>query len=417
MQKKQLGFWTIMRIVMGAQIGTGIMMLPRQLAPFGVWGILGGVITGLGAIVLALIFGVLSSKVTQTGGPHIFILEAFGKRSSFYAAWSHWVMAWVSSIPVIAFGVATLSEAFGPWGPGICLSLELLILAFFMFTNLNGMETASIVEVTMCFLKVAPLLLIPILGFFQWHSDYITVPPNPISSLNSASLILLWGFIGIETGTVPSGDVKNAAKTVPLAIFWGTFLVMIIYTLNTAAVIGILPKSILSESLNPYSDVLEKMFGIGKIAAALIAVVCFGAVNSWLFAASQIALGAANDGVFPAVFARKNKSHSPSFSIVSTSVLLMLGVILTQSKSFKEQIDLLVEFCTVAFLILYFFCVLALAKLMKMGKIKPTSYLWALVILGFVFCTWTLITANPLYLLGALLIPASGFALSKIFKW
>ena len=214
MSRREFGFWSVLGLVIGAQLGSGMMMLPSQLAPFGIWGIVSWLITGSGAITIALVFGILSSYFPQTGGPHVFIHAAFGKRASFYAAWSYWIISWVSSVPLVALAVGSLEAVFGPWSPLIRTFIEIFILLVFAGINLISMRASGISEIICSILKLIPLIAIPLLGFFYWNASYITIPQDisPFLALNKASLLTLWGFIGIEAGTTPAGNVLHAKK-------------------------------------------------------------------------------------------------------------------------------------------------------------------------------------------------------------
>ena len=52
----KIGFWSVFALVTGSQIGTGVFMLPANLAPYGVLSLGGWVIAGGGAVILALVF-------------------------------------------------------------------------------------------------------------------------------------------------------------------------------------------------------------------------------------------------------------------------------------------------------------------------------------------------------------------------
>ena len=53
MTHRKIGFWAVLSIIIGSQIGAGFFMLPVTLAPYGYFGLVGWVITGGAAICLA----------------------------------------------------------------------------------------------------------------------------------------------------------------------------------------------------------------------------------------------------------------------------------------------------------------------------------------------------------------------------
>ena len=57
---KKLGLWTATSIVIGNMVASGIFMLPATLAGFGSISLVGWLLSGIGAVALALVYGWLS---------------------------------------------------------------------------------------------------------------------------------------------------------------------------------------------------------------------------------------------------------------------------------------------------------------------------------------------------------------------
>lgn len=66
--KKQLGFWSVLSLVMGNMIGVGIFVLPSVLAPFGSLSLIAWSATLVGALFLALMFSRISTLFPSAGG-------------------------------------------------------------------------------------------------------------------------------------------------------------------------------------------------------------------------------------------------------------------------------------------------------------------------------------------------------------
>jgi len=423
-QQKLLGFWSIVALVIGTQLGSGIMAVPGKLSPYGVWGIVSWLVTGSGIIVLAMVFAVLAAHFPKTGGPHAYVYAAFGRKAAFYTAWSYWALSWISSIPLIVLATSSLEMVMGPWNHGQRLFAEFVILSSVMLINVTSMNVARICEFVLSFLRAVPLFVIPFIGFFYWDSANIIVPTDmtPLEALNSASLLTLWGFVGFEAGTTPAGEVKDARRAIPRGLFFGTLIVTIIYVLNMASMMGVLSPQELSTSASPYADFLQKMLGgyWGKITALFITFICVGALNSWAIASGQISLGAAEEKLFPRIFAKKNKYHSPTVGISVIAALLAVCLLFLQSQSLGKQLEIVIEFSCSAYVFIYLICVITAIWLTVKRKIESSIYIWVLCGIGAIFCLWstfTLIRSNIYYLLGMILVPASGFVVAKLFRW
>ena len=107
---KKLSFRSVVSLVIGSQIGSGVFLLPASLAIVGPIGLFGWLVSGTGAIFLALVFAKLSMLVSNKGGgPHVYVEKAFGKQAAFFVAWTYWLVSWLSSLAVIIAAVSYFS--------------------------------------------------------------------------------------------------------------------------------------------------------------------------------------------------------------------------------------------------------------------------------------------------------------------
>ena len=75
---RQLGIWMCLALVVGNMIGSGIFLLPANLAPLGLNAIWGWVITIGGAMCLATVFSALAKAMPEAGGPYDYVAGAMG---------------------------------------------------------------------------------------------------------------------------------------------------------------------------------------------------------------------------------------------------------------------------------------------------------------------------------------------------
>ena len=109
-QKREIGFWTAVSLVIGSMIGSGVFGLPATLAQFGGISMLAWVITAFGSVMLALVFAHLSQRNPAAGGVYAYARDAFGDFGGFIVAWGYWISMWTAN--------ATLAIAFvGYAGP------------------------------------------------------------------------------------------------------------------------------------------------------------------------------------------------------------------------------------------------------------------------------------------------------------
>ena len=392
---KKIGFWSVLAIVMGSQIGSGVFMLPASLAPYGKYRILGWRVSGLGAICLALVFAGLCQRLPRTGGPHAYVKEMFGLTPGFFTGWTYWVISWVSTTAVIIASISYLSPFLGAQPPWVYLVLEILLLLSITVLNLKGIHAAGDVEFILSVLKVIPLFLLPLVAMWYFKSDNFTLLPEiqalPLSSkLSQVVLLTLWGFIGLETATTPAGSIDNPGKTIPRAIVVGTLCTALLYLMSNIGIMGLVPGEILAHAKAPYVVATHYLFGGNwhYLIAIIASIVCVGTLNAWMLASGQIVLGLAEDQLMPASFAKKNAANAPALGLVVSSIGILPMLFLTMNVNIAQQITAIIDFSVVAFLFVYLMCVLAFIKILLSEK--SAWYHWLYSMGALLFCVWVI---------------------------
>lgn len=420
--QNKMGFWAVTSLVAGSQIGTGIFLLPASLVVFGGVGLSSWLVTASGAIFLAFVFARLSALIPKTGGPHTFIETAFGNTFGFFAAWTYWIISWLSTPMVVISVVSYLSPLLGDLSPYTNFLLELAFLSFITGLNLLGVRSAGYLEVIFTLLKLLPLLIVPVAGFFFFnHSHFIPFNPTPDSTfntLNAAALLTLWGFIGVESATTPAESVKNPNQTIPRALIVGTLIVAIVYIFSSTMIMGIVPPQILAQSKAPFADAAQIVFGgswhiLISICASLV---CLGTLNAWVLTSGQIALGAAYDGHLPKMFALKNSKGAPYFGLIVSSCGMIPVLLATLSHNLIEHVNVIIEVSVTAFLFIYLLSVLSYIKLFWKGNVaeKMSNSSKLIGIFALIFCVWALYSSGIQMIAFTSLFPLSGL---PIYLW
>lgn len=417
----KLGFWSVFALVTGSQIGSGVFILPANLAPFGLISLLGWIVSGIGAVMLALVFAKLCARFPRTGGPHAFVEELFGRDASFFTGWTYWVISWVSTTAVISASIGYLVPIIGCHSPYIHLLLELLLLFIITAVNFRGVTTAGNVEFFLTVLKVIPLVLVPVCALFFFDLNNFA-PVNISASLSTTqmvsqvALLTLWGFIGVETATTPAEAVQNPSKIIPRAVIFGTICVAALYFVNSLGILGVVPHAVLEVSKAPYSDATHLIFGGSwHLVISLIAsIVCVGTLNAWMLTSGQIALGISQDGLLPSFFGRQNRFGAPSVAILISCVGIVPILFLTLNENLAQQVNVIIDISVTAFLFVYVMCCLAYLKLLLKEPAQARKRDWLVGILALSFCGWVIAATSIKVLTIASLFVLSGLPIYLI---
>ena len=385
-----LGVWTCVALVVGNVVGSGFFLAPAALAPYGAVAIIGWLVMSVGAMSLGLVFARLGRLAPETGGPYAYTRLGFGEFAGFLVAWGYWISIW-ASLPAIAIATADYMEVFIPGLAGSQtgkLAIALSAMIGVALLNMRGVKEAGRFQLAIVAVKLIPFLAVAFIGLFwvDW-SHFTPVNPTPMPfflALAATAPFTMFAFSGVESATVPAGDIKNPRRTIAVATIVGTLTAAMIYTFGTLSVMGVMERPALAQSSAPFSDAAAIMWGswAGYLVAAAAVLSSIAALNGWTLVMSQVPLAAARHGLLPAAFADLNRKGVPAKGIM-ISLSLATAVLILQSSGSKALIEVyeyVVRLSTVTDMVAYAFCcfvegILMLALGKGMGYLNPLTYL------------------------------------------
>ncbi|WP_200943489.1 amino acid permease [Brevundimonas sp. Root1423] len=416
---------TCICLVVGNVVGAGFYLSPAALAPFGMVAVLGWFLLAIGAMCIGIVFARLSSIAPAAGGPYAFARQAFGPLSGFMVAWTYWISIW-ASLPAIALTLAGYLLAFFPGAkePWMTVAVALAAMWGICLLSFRGTATVGSLQRWAVALKILPFVAIGTIGLF-WVRPENLMPLNPsgmpiLPALSTLAPLVMFAFLGIESATVPAGDVDNPKVTIPRATLIGAGICALLYIFCTIAVMGVIPREQLAASSSPFADAARVMWGswAGSLIGVAVVLSSLAALNGWTLLLGQVPLAAAKDGAFPRVFGRVNSRGAPaaglSVSLTFSSLLLVAQG--GGGQAVAAAYEVLVQLSTTANMIPYIFCAVAEAMLVKsladrgggwrIGPFTPAALIafgfsvWVVIGSGATAAMWTLVLmvlALPIY--------------------
>jgi basic amino acid/polyamine antiporter, APA family len=412
--KKKLSLAMLTSLVAGNMIGSGIFLLPSTLAQLGSLSLVSCLFTIAGSLILALVFSRMSALIPKTGGPYAFVQYGLGNFMGFQTAFTYWIAIWAGNAAIAITGVSYLSVFFPMLSnPFIACFISIAFIWIFTFVNLRGVREAGLIQLLTTILKIIPILLIALLGWFYFKPkllmDSINVTSPHISNFNlfsHAATLTLWAFIGLESATVPADSVKNPKRNIPLATILGTLISAVIFITSSAAIMGMIPNAELQNSLSPFSDAAQIIFGPwGKWLIAGGAVfACLGCLNGWILLQGQIPMAAARGGLFPKIFKQENSQGVPALGLIVSSVLITILLFFSISANLVTQFKIIILTATLANLIHYLYTpVVEIIMMSSQKRIKTFSLITS--ILGIIYAFWAIIgSGKDILAYGAILL-------------
>ena len=360
---RAVGVWGLAAAIANVTIGGGIFRLPAAVA-----GALGAA-APLAYLVCAVAMGLIvmciaeaGSRVSLTGGPYAYVELAFGPFFGFQAGVMLWVLgtyAVAAVATVFADNVATLIPALA--GPIPRAALLIATFAIVGGVNMIGVSQGSRLNQITTVAKLAPLLLLIVVGVFSIQGENLAITTVPASGdVLRASIVLIFAFTGIETALVPSGEVQNPSRTVPRAIFVAMIGVTLLYVALQYVAQGVLGAA-LATSATPLADAAGIVLGPWGRTLLLIGVVVstFGYLSGMALAVPRALYAFARDGFLPASIA----SVHPTWKTPHIAIALQLAV--TCTLAITSGFGSLAIIANVAALLVYFFCAVAALELRR----------------------------------------------------
>jgi APA family basic amino acid/polyamine antiporter len=397
---KSLGVAACTAIVVGNMVGSGFYLSPAALAPYGNLAILAWIIMGAGAVCLGLTFAKLARLAPATGGPYAYTRMAYGDFPGFLIAWGYWISIW-TSLPVIAIAFAgAVFDLFpGLHNRAMAVALTLGAIWAVVLVNLRGVKEAGIFAEITTYSKLIPFAAMALIGlFFIDTSHFSELNPSGKSLLGASAALApltMFAFLGLESATVPAGDVIDPRHTIPRSTVLGIAIAALLYVLGTTAVFGLVPREQLIHSVAPFSDAARVLWGSWGATVISIAVIvsAIGALNGWTLLMGQVPMAAARDGLFPPVFGRLSDRGVPAIGIAISAILATLLVLsqVAGPPGFSSFYTLVVGLSTMAAVVPYAFCALAtgLVAAYAAGG-GPVPRLTLVEVIAFIFSVFTL---------------------------
>ncbi len=371
--KKEIGTFGLAAAVVNMTIGTGIFVLPALAAEqVGAAAILCYLICGLLIFLIALCFAQVGSGVSESGGTYTYIGNAFGPFAGFLANHIFWFGSCVLSDAAVANAMNDLLVHFFP-----VLNSPLFRVLFFIalfgglaWINVQGAKYGLFFIISATFIKLIPLLLIIAMGVGQISTANLHWHNNPsLADLGSASLILFYAFLGVETAVSNGGEFKNPARTVPRGILFGLLLVLIIYSLIQLVTQGLLGDQLANYKDAPLAEVSGRIFGEAGLilVSAGTAISMLGNLSGEMLAIPRTLFAGSRNGILPGFLSAVHPSFAtPYKAIIAYAVL---DLVFALSGGFRQ----LAIFASAATLLIYLGVVLAALK-QKWGKeAKPAG--------------------------------------------
>jgi putrescine:ornithine antiporter len=375
--RKKMGVKQLTILTAVNMAGSGIILLPANLAQVGTISVLSWLVTTAGATCLAYAFARAGTFSNRQGGMGAYAEYAHGKSGNFLTNYTYFISLLIANVAIavalVGYAAGFFNSSLAPW-PTAFATVGVLWLAT-VLNYFGPRRTGNITAITVWGVLI-PVAFVSIVGwlFFSGHMYGQAWNPHHYAFLHGVSssiAVTLWAFLGLESACANTNAVENPKKNVPIAVMLGTLICAVFYIVSTNVIAGIVPGSELAKSTAPFGLAFAHMFNhtIGKIVIGMMVVSCFGSLFAWQFTIAEVASSSAIVGYFPKLFNRMTKAGAPVIGLTIITVVQTALSFMTVSPSLDKQWTVLVDLAVMTNLMPYLLCMSALYVLQKIERV------------------------------------------------
>ena len=308
--RREIGLYAATAITVGNIIGSGIFRSPHSVAQeitqfqlvLLAW-VVGGILSICGSLTIAE----LAVTHPKTGGLYVFIRHSFGDAFGFVFGWAN---LWVIKPTVIA----SITSVFALY---FCQVLHLPqsaelpagVAAILLLTFINGLGVKQGAGTQSLFttLKVIGIAALCAAAFLLPQRFPASLAPEASVASTHPLLIgfaiamipILFAYDGWTDSTYVAGEIVNPKRNLPIAIVWGTWLVIGVYLLTNVAYFHVLEPEGVAAYEAVGSETVRRLLGEwgGRALAVLVAISTFGTTNGAILTGPRVTHAMAADGL------------------------------------------------------------------------------------------------------------------------
>ena len=375
-------------------VGSGVFIIPAQLAPYGWTGLAAWAVAIPGALLIAYILSELAAARPAATGAVAIVGEGLGPLPGLIIGWSYWVAVWAVNAIIALTAIRYLAQ-FLPELTATPLATALgataLIWALTAL-NLGGARGVGRFQVATTLLKLLPLIAVVLIliglgagspGQFSAHPH----TPFSASSLSTALTLTFFPLVGFECASLAAERVRDPARNILRATLYGTALTGLFYVAISNGIVFALPEAAIAKADAPVAMFVEAFWGhkAALLIAAFAAVATIGCLNGWVLMQGELPLGMARAGLLPRWFAQTNGRDVSARSVLLASGLASLLILSGATPGMEDVLNFMLRLTTASTVWLYFgACIAAL----RLGVARIAA------VIGTAFCLWVLAGAG-----------------------
>ncbi|WP_319408303.1 amino acid permease [uncultured Desulfosarcina sp.] len=357
--KRELGLFSATVLVIANMVGTGIFTTsgfimaelgdPRALLLCWLFG-------GLFALCGALCYGELGARFPRAGGEYVFLKESLGKPVGFLSGWISLIVGF--SAPIAAASVAFATYFFQtfsiPMEHDIAFSISgvrmatlspltltaIGVILLFSLLHYHSLRIGSRVQNGLTLFKVT--LVVVFIGAGFWvgngsvdHFSATASIPWSAEKFAVALIFVSFAYSGWNAAAYLGAEITAPQRNIPLSLFAGTVVVMILYLLLNLIYLYALPPEAMQGVMEIGAKSAASLFGfnMGRLFSGAVALGLLSVLSAMMMTGPRVYYAMSKDRIFFDVFGRLDTVRKTP----AASIFLQAGIaiVMVVSASFE----------------------------------------------------------------------------------
>lgn len=343
MDKKKMGFWSIVLLTINSIIGTGIFLSPGGVAKsVGTNAPMIYIVAAVFTAVLAITFASAAKYVTKSGAAYAYTKAAFGESIGQYVGITRVMAAGIAWGAMGTFVVRTTLNIFGMDAANkVNITIGLLVLmATLLIINMIGTSLLTFMSNISTIGKVLALVVTIVAGvvillmtgqsniadinMLKAADGTPLIKPLDATTFVTAVIAAFYAFTGFESVASGSQDMENPEKNLPIAIPLAIGIIALIYFgivlvgmhINPTALVQSKDVVVLASIFN--NPILQKFVVFGALVSM------FGINVAASFHTPRVLEAMSKEGQVPEIFSKRTSNDLPLPAFIFTALIAII---------------------------------------------------------------------------------------------
>ena len=386
--RREIGLFSATILVIANMVGTGIFttsgfMMSEMGSPLIL--LLCWAAGGVFALCGALCYGELGARFPRAGGEYVFLTECFGRSLGFLSGWISLVVGFSAPIAaasmafaVYLFKVLDLPSGgvffkFGMLNLGPSGLLAIAVIVLISVVHYHSLRVGSRVQNALTVFKIGLVLVFIVAGFVfgkgsfdHFHLALENAAPVSAGTFAVSLIFVSFAFSGWNAAAYLGSEIVNPRRNIPLALFWGTLAVTLVYLLLNVVYIYALSPSAMVNVMDIGAVAAVALFGkpASRAFSAAVGLGLLSVISAMIMTGPRIYYAMSRDGVFFNVFGQLNSRRRTPASSIFLQAAIAVAMVLTAS---FDTLLIYIGFT------LSLFAMLTVAGLMRLRVTEPNA--------------------------------------------